>query len=125
MKTSLISRLSLVAVLVSLSATLATAQTRLYSQAPAAASHGYWTVETDQANRNYTLVHFYSDQHQELYQQRIANLCLTMGNGKAAGYRNARILDKALRQVNRTQAAPVLAVKFGEGSRSQRAVATR
>ena len=104
MKTSLLSRLCLLGLLLVLSAPLAMAQKSIYSEAPVGAKTGYWTLETDQATPNYTLVRFYNDQHKLLHEVPLSGSYQHPGRSAGARRRVARLLGAALQQVQRIQA---------------------
>lgn len=55
---------------------------------------GYWVVETNLRTRDYTLIRFYTDQHQLLYEERLAGYSLDISKAK-----NKRRLNKTLTQL--------------------------
>lgn len=59
-----------------------------------AKQEGYWVVETNQRTRNYTLIRFYSDQDQLLYEEKLPGYMLDISRS-----RNKKRLDKALKQL--------------------------
>jgi hypothetical protein len=126
MKTSLISRLSAACVLVVLSATMALAQTTVYSEAPVVAKSGYWSLETDQSTPTYTLVRFYNDEHELLYEERLEGVCLDPCKSITSHRRIARMLGTTLQQVQRLQANSLISTKLVALNRhTQRLYATR
>ncbi|WP_210516076.1 hypothetical protein [Hymenobacter terricola] len=123
MKNSLIFRLGLVLLFVSISP-LAHAQTLPVSTAPA----GYWNVETNLTTHNYSIVRFYNGQDQLVYEERLDNLCLDMAR-RGPCRRATRQLNLALQQVLRDpatgQSNAVLAQQFGQHRHMQRLYAAR
>ncbi|GAB2781422.1 hypothetical protein HNQ93_001217 [Hymenobacter luteus] len=109
MKTSLLSRLSLLGLTLALSSTLAQAQTTFYSEAPIIAKSGYWTLETNPRQQDYTIIRFYNDDHSVLYEERLNGICLNPLKNQATHRRMARMLGTALDQVQRLQANSVVA----------------
>ncbi|GAA4495139.1 hypothetical protein GCM10023172_06350 [Hymenobacter ginsengisoli] len=93
MKTNLLARLVLAGAISC--AAKAAAQQPL----PAAASGGYWNLETNLTTRNYTLVRFYNAQDQLVYEERLDNLCLDLSNSRPICRRLKQQLDLALQQV--------------------------
>ncbi|MCB2376614.1 hypothetical protein LGH70_03415 [Hymenobacter sp. BT635] len=125
MKTNLIFRFLLAALL--LPASLAFAGPRPPRSVP---SQGYWNVETNLTTRDYTIIRFYNDQDQLVYEERIDNLCLDLSSGSGLCRRTANQLNSALRQVLLNPAAPqqnptLLAQQFGQNRRVQRVYAVR
>ncbi|GAA3927723.1 hypothetical protein [Hymenobacter algoricola] len=118
MKTFLLARLSLLAILFGLSITLATAQTTTYTEDARPAGTGYWTIESDQSHRDYSIVRFYSAQHEKIYEERLNELCLDPSKGTAACRRTARMLSKALVQVQRTRNTTMVANGLGRYHRA-------
>ncbi|WP_375435193.1 hypothetical protein [uncultured Hymenobacter sp.] len=112
MKTSLLSRLSLVCLLLILSATMAMAQQVVYTESPVIATSGYWNLITDQSNRDHTVVRFYNDQHELLYEERLEGLCLDPCKSRAAHRRVARMLGATLQQVQRMQSNSMVSTKL-------------
>ncbi|UOQ68015.1 hypothetical protein [Hymenobacter volaticus] len=112
MKTSLISRLSLVCLMLMLSATMAMAQKVVYSEAPMVAKSGYWSLVTDQSDRSHTVVQFYNDQHELLYEERLDGLCLNPCKSRAAHRRVAKMLGATLQQVQRMQSNSMVSTKL-------------
>jgi hypothetical protein len=125
MKTFLLSRLSLLLLLFGLSATLATAQTRTYTEASDQPDGGYWTIETDQTQRNYSVVRFYTAQHEKIYEERLDELCLDPSKGTAKCRRTARRLNAALAQAQQARSNSMVASNLGLHRRIQRAYALR
>ncbi|TGE28998.1 hypothetical protein [Hymenobacter metallicola] len=103
MKTSLISRLSLVAALFGLSITMANAQTSIYTEDAKQPGTGYWSIETDLARRDYSIVRFYNASHEKIYEERLDDVCLDPSRGTAACRRTARMLSNAVVQVQRAR----------------------
>jgi hypothetical protein len=105
---------------------MATAQKVVYSEAPVIAKSGYWSLETDQSDRNYTLVRFFNDQHELLYQERLDGLCLDPCKSPANHRRVARMLGNTLQQVQRLQSNSMVANKLVSMNRhTLKAYATR
>ncbi|TGE20213.1 hypothetical protein [Hymenobacter elongatus] len=125
MKISLFSRLSLVAVLFGLSATLAVAQPTIYTEDAAAPGTGYWTIETDQSRRDYSVVRFYTAQHEKIYEERLAGLCLDPSRGTGRCRRTAQRLSAALGQAQRATNTSMVAHGLGLDRRAQRLYASR
>lgn len=126
MKTSLLSLLSLVLFFLLLAAPTQ-AQTRRAAQ-PALA--GYWNLETNLATRNYTIVRFYNDQQELLYEERLTGLCLDLSRGNGLCQRTARQLNGVLAQVlsnpsTAAQTMGALAQQLGQNRRVQRVYAVR
>ncbi|UOQ76882.1 hypothetical protein MUN84_20710 [Hymenobacter sp. 5516J-16] len=118
MKTSLLSRLGILcASLVVLPASLALAQTTSYSEAPVIAKSGYWMLETDPKRPDYTVVRFYNDQHEELYQERLSGICLNPLKNRATHRRVAQMLGTALDQVQRMQSNAVISTTLASTAR--------
>lgn len=126
MKTSLLSRLSLLGLALAFSTTLASAQTTLYSEAPIVAKSGYWTLETNPKQQDYTIIRFHNDDHSVLYEERLNGVCLNPMKNMATHRRMARMLGTALDQVQRTQSNSVVANKILAQNRryTQRAYAS-
>lgn len=126
MKTSLISRISAACVLVVLSATMAMAQATVYSEAPIVAKSGYWNLVTDKSTPTYTLVRFYNDAHELLYEERLEGVCLDPCKSLASHRRIARMLGTTLQQVQRLQANSLVSTKLVALNRhTQRLYASR
>ena len=126
MKSSLLSRLSVACLFVVASVTGAMAQKVVYSEQPVVATSGYWTLETDQSIRDYTVVSFYNDQHELLYQERLNGLCLDPCKSASSHRRMARMLGTTLQQVQRLQANSMVSTRLMASSRVvQRAYAVR
>lgn len=126
MKTSLLSRLSLLGLTLALSTTLANAQTAIYSEDPVVAKSGYWTLETNPKQQDYTIIRFHNNDHSVLYEERLNGVCLTSLKNQTAHRRMARMLGTALDQVQRTQSNSVVANKIMAQNRryTQRAYAS-
>ncbi|TGE24784.1 hypothetical protein E5K00_06150 [Hymenobacter aquaticus] len=125
MKTNLLFRPLLVVLL--LSASLAAAGPRPTRSAPV---QGYWNVETNLLTRDYSIIRFFNDQDQLVYEERIDNLCLDLSSGSGLCRRTANQLNVALQQVLLNPAAPqqnptMLAQQFGQNRRVQRVYAVR
>ncbi|UOQ70472.1 hypothetical protein [Hymenobacter cellulosilyticus] len=125
MKTSLISRLSMLAVVFGLSVSAATAQSTLYTEDAKQPGMGYWTIETDAAHRNYSIVRFYTVSHEKIYEERLDELCLDPSKGTTACRRTARKLSNALVQVQRTHNTSVISNGLGLNRRAQQIYAAR
>ncbi|TGE24777.1 hypothetical protein E5K00_06115 [Hymenobacter aquaticus] len=125
MKTSLISRLSLLAVAFGLSITMANAQTSVYTEDGKQPGTGYWSIETDQARRDYSVVRFYNAQHEKIYEERLNDLCLDPSRGTTACRRTARMLSNALVQVQQTRNNSMVTNGLGFQRRAQRIYASR
>lgn len=125
MKTNLLSSFVLAGLL--LAAPLASAGPRPDRSAPA---QGYWNVETNLLTRDYTVIRFFNNQDQLVYEERIDNLCLDLSSGSGLCRRTANQLNVALRQVLLNPAAPqqnptMLAQQLGQSRRVQRVYAVR
>lgn len=103
MKTSLLSGLRLLALLALLPTASLRAQTATYSEAPLVAKSGYWSLQTDSKRPDYTIVRFYNDAHELVYQERLDGVCLDPTKNRAAHRRISRMLGTALDQVQRAQ----------------------
>jgi hypothetical protein len=125
MKTSLISRLSLLAVVFGLSITMADAQTRLYTEDNKEPSTGYWTIETDAAHRDYSVVRFYTVNHEKIYEERLNQICLDPSKGTAACRRTARMLSNAVVQVQQARTNSMVTQSLVANRRAQRIYALR
>jgi hypothetical protein len=112
MKSSLLSRLSVACLFVVASVTGATAQKVMYSERPVVANSGYWTLETDQSTRDYTVVRFYTDQHEMLYEERLSGVCLDPCKSVASHRRVARMLGTTLQQVQRLQSNSMISERL-------------
>ncbi|TGE20219.1 hypothetical protein [Hymenobacter elongatus] len=127
MKTHLFFRLLLSSLL--LLAGLASAAPRLTppTNAPVA---GYWNLETNLLTRDYTIIRFFNDQHELVYEERLDNLCLDLSKGTGLCRRTARQLNVALHHVlrdpnNARQTTTQLALELGQSRRVQRVYAVR
>ena len=109
MKNLLLFRLSLLGLLLGLSTTLAVAQKAIYSEAPVVATSGYWSLETDASQPDYTTVRFYNDQHELLYAEHLRGVRLDPGKSIAAHRRLSRLLGTTLQQVQQLQSSSLLA----------------
>lgn len=125
MKTSLISRLSLIAVLFGLSVTMAHAQTAIYTEDAKIPSTGYWTIETDQARRDYSIVRFYNAAHEKVYEERLDNVCLDPSRGTMACRRTARMLSNGVVQVQRARSNSVVSQGLSLSRRESKVYALR
>ncbi|PJJ59961.1 hypothetical protein [Hymenobacter chitinivorans] len=125
MKTSLISRLSLLAVVFGLSISVASAQPTIYTEDAKQPGMGYWTIETDAAHHDYSIVRFYTASHEKIYEERLDELCLDPSKGTTACRRTARMLNSALVQVQRTRNTSMISNGLGLNRRVQRTYATR
>lgn len=103
MKTSFFSRLPLVCLLLLFSATGSMAQQAVYSEAPTIAKSGYWSLVTNQSTPDQTLVRFFNDQHELLYEERLVGLGLDLLESRAGHRQLARLLGTTLQQVQRMQ----------------------
>lgn len=112
MKTSLLSRLSAVCLTLVLSSGIVKAQTTLYTEAPIVAKTGYWTLQTDAKDPSYTLVRFYNDNHEELYQERLNGVCLDPTKSVACHRRISRMLGTTLAQVQQMQSNSMVSKGF-------------
>jgi hypothetical protein len=124
MKTSLLLRVAL-----SLSLLLFSTTTRAQGR-PAAPTAGYWNIETNLATRTHTIVRFYNDQNQLVYEEQLPTLCLDLSRNTGLCRRTTAQLNLALQQVLRDPAAAsqtptLLALQFGPNRRLQRAYAVR
>ncbi|PJJ60958.1 hypothetical protein [Hymenobacter chitinivorans] len=91
---------------------------------------GYWNLETNLVTRDYTIVRFYNDRQELLYEERLTGLCLDLSRGNGLCQRTARQLNGALAQVLRTpeaaaQTMGALAQQLGQSRRVQRVYAVR
>ena len=125
MKTSLISRLSLLAVALGFSISVASAQTRIYTEDAKQPGTGYWTIETDAARRDYSIVRFYTASHEKIYEERLDDLCLDPSKGTAACRRTARMLSQAVGQVQQARNNSMVTNGLGLNRRAQRTLAMR
>jgi hypothetical protein len=67
---------------------------------------GYWVVETNLLTRDYTLIRFYTDQHQLLYEEKLAGYSLDITKTK-----NKKRLNKALKQLTEKSLVSVTLVR--------------
>lgn len=94
---------------------------------------GYWNLETNLTTRDYTMVRFYNDQDQLVYEERLDNLDLNLARGNGRCRRTARQLDQALQLALRdpegaglATAGTMLALHLqNQGRRARRAIAAR
>ncbi|MDF7814761.1 hypothetical protein [Hymenobacter sp. YC55] len=123
MKTTLLFRLA-ISLLCLVASTSSIAQTR-----PIPDVHGYWNAETNLTTRNYTLVRFYNEQDQLVYEERLDNLCLDLAKGNGRCRRTSRKLATTLQRVLRDPSVcasgTLLAQQFSSKKRLQRAYAVR
>ena len=101
-----------------------------FAQAGAApALPGYWNVETNLTTRDYTIVRFYNQQDQLVYQERLDNHCLDVTKNTSKCRRTSRKLTATLQLVLREPSTyasnTLLAQQFDSKRRSQRAYAVR
>lgn len=85
---------------------------------------GYWNVETNLSIRSYTIVRFYNNQDQLVYEEQLNNLCFDLSKSTGRCRRTARQLNTALQRILRnpetaTQTT-LLASEFGRNRRAQR-----
>ena len=80
-------------------ALLCAADAAAQQPAPPASQGGYWNLETNLTTRAYTLVRFYNDHDQLVYQERLDNLCLDLSAARPLRRRLQQHLDLALQQV--------------------------
>jgi hypothetical protein len=100
------------------------------AQQSAPALPGYWNVETNLTTRDYTVVRFFNDQDQLVYEERLPNLCLDLSSGRPLCRRTMTQLNLALQQVlskpDQASANPtLLAQQLGQNRRVQRVYAVR
>ena len=112
MKTPLISRLSLLCGLLVLSVTGAMAQTAVYTETPVVAKSGYWSLITDQQHQDHTVVQFYNDQHELLYQEVLAGLYLDLSKSGSGHRRLSRLLGATLQQVQQMQGSSLVTMQM-------------
>ncbi|PJJ59956.1 hypothetical protein [Hymenobacter chitinivorans] len=91
---------------------------------------GYWNVETNLTTRDYTIIRFFNDQNQLIYEERIDNLCLGLSKDSGPCRATTRQLNLALQQVLRDpatarQTTTMLALQLGQNRRVQRVYAVR
>ncbi|TGE20978.1 hypothetical protein [Hymenobacter metallicola] len=90
---------------------------------------GYWNVETNLTTRDYTIVRFYNDQDQLVYEETLLNVYLDLGRRPGRCRRIQSRLDLALQQVLQNPAAgqnpTLLAQQFSPNSRPPRPYAAR
>ncbi|MBX0290076.1 hypothetical protein K3G63_06480 [Hymenobacter sp. HSC-4F20] len=103
MKTSLLSGLGLLCLMAILPTSGLQAQTAVYSEAPVVAKSGYWSLLTDPKRQDYTLVRFYNDGHELVYQERLDGIYLNPLKNRATHRRISQMLGTALEQVQRAQ----------------------
>ncbi|SHI83833.1 hypothetical protein SAMN02745146_1665 [Hymenobacter daecheongensis DSM 21074] len=123
MKTSLLFRLGLLAVVLSCSTTLASAQVSVYTEDAKQPGIGYWSVETNQLQRDYSVVRFYTAQHEKIYEERLEGLCLDLSKGTAACRRTARMLSDGVVRVQQARNNSLVANGLGLFRRAQRTYA--
>lgn len=111
-------------------ALLCAADAAAQQPAPPASQGGYWNLETNLTSRAYTLVRFYNDHDQLVYEERLDNLCLDLSAARPLRRRVQQRLDLALQQVLRqpslaTQPTqPWVAQQLGTSRRLQRVYRT-
>lgn len=92
-------------------------------------TNGYWNLETNLTTRNHTIVRFYNNLNQLVYEERLDNLCLDLSKGNGLCRRTAKQLNVALQDVLRapgsTPQTNLLATQFGQSRRVQRVYAVR
>jgi hypothetical protein len=120
MKTSLLSRLSLLCGLLVLSATGAMAQTSVYTEAPIVAKSGYWSLVTDQQHHDHTVVQFYNDQHELLYEEVLAGLYLDLSKSGSGRRRLSRLLGSTLQQVQQMRGSSLVTMQMAALTRVSR-----
>ena len=135
MKTFLLARLSLLALCFGLTVSAAQAQaqtpastpptTQVYTEDATGAGSGYWSITTDAAQPDYSLVQFYTADHQQIYEERVEGLCLDPSQGTAKCRRTARMLSHALAQVQQTRTKSLITSGLGIPRRVQRTFAAR
>ena len=76
------------------------------------AKSGYWSLVTDQNDRSHTVVQFYNDQHELLYEERLDGLCLEPCKSRASHRRLAKMLGATLQQVQRMQSNSMVSTKL-------------
>jgi hypothetical protein len=85
----------------------------------------YWNLETNSQTRGYTIVRFYNNQDQLVYEERLDGVCLDLSKRG----RTSRQLTGALQQVLRERAVltsgTLLAQHLAAKPRLQRAFAVR
>jgi hypothetical protein len=123
MKTSMFVRLLLLA------GGIAWASEAAAQPTSAPARGGYWNTETNLTTRDYTIVRFYNDQNQLVYEERLATMCLDLSASRPACRRLKRQLDLALQQVLSqpslaTQHPALLAQQLSTSRRLQRVYGT-
>ncbi|MCB2376615.1 hypothetical protein LGH70_03420 [Hymenobacter sp. BT635] len=106
-------RLSLLTFLLGLSVTTASAQIQVYTEDAKQPGIGYWSIETNAARRDYSIVRFYTPQHEMIYEERLNALCLDPSRGTAACRRTARMLSASITSVQRNRANSMVANGLG------------
>ncbi|TGE24783.1 hypothetical protein E5K00_06145 [Hymenobacter aquaticus] len=126
MKYLLFFRLGLLTILLVAGVSLrATAQTRVYTEDADQPGLGYWTIETDPAHRDYSVVRFYTPEHEKIYEERLDGLCLDPSRGTTACRRTARMLSASIVNVRRERAASMVANGLGMYRKVPRTYALR
>jgi hypothetical protein len=84
----------------------------VYSEAPIVAKTGYWTIVTDSQIRDHSIVRFYNDKHELLYEEQLDGVYLDPTKSVAAHRRISKMLGTALQQVQRLQTNSVVSTNM-------------
>ncbi|UOQ69728.1 hypothetical protein [Hymenobacter volaticus] len=86
---------------------------------------GYWNIETNSKTRDYTIVRFYNNQDQLVYEERLNDVCLDLSKGRRTSRQLARALQRVLRERAVYTSGTLLAQQLAAKPRFQRAFAVR
>lgn len=83
----------------------------------------YWNLETNNLTRDYTIVRFYNNQDQLVYEERLDDLCLDLSKRRRASRQLAGALQQVLRERAAYTSGTLLAQQLAAKPRLQRAFA--
>lgn len=86
---------------------------------------GYWNIETNSKTRDYTIVRFYNNQDQLVYEERLNDVYLDLRKGRRASRELTSALQHVLREQPGDTTGAKLAQQFAAKRRLQRAFSVR
>ncbi|WP_277235522.1 hypothetical protein [Hymenobacter sp. YC55] len=86
---------------------------------------GYWNIETNSKTRDYTIVRFYNNQDQLVYEERLNDVYLDLRKGRRASRELTSALQHVLREQPIDTSGTILAQHFTAKRRFQRSFSVR
>lgn len=104
---------------------LVATQSRAQVRATESSLPGYWNIETNSKTRDYTIIRFFNNQDQLVYEERLNDLCLDLSKGRRTSRQLASVLHHVLRERAVYTSGTLLAQQLAAKPRFQRAFAVR